>query len=57
MVAAHSADLAAAAHHGLSTAHIARPREHGPGGGETVPAGPVTYAARDLADLADQLGC
>ncbi|MCJ2045236.1 haloacid dehalogenase type II [Methylobacterium sp. J-078] len=57
MVAAHSADLAAAAHHGLSTAHIARPREHGPGGGETAPAGSVTYAARDLADLADQLGC
>lgn len=57
MVAAHSNDLAAAASHGLSTAHIARPHEHGPGGGETAPSVPVTYAARDLADLADQLGC
>ncbi|WP_336490750.1 haloacid dehalogenase type II [Methylobacterium nigriterrae] len=57
MVAAHSDDLAAAACHGLSTAHVARPREHGPAGGETAPCLPVTYAARDLADLADQLGC
>ncbi|MEG9525055.1 MAG: haloacid dehalogenase type II [Hyphomicrobiales bacterium] len=57
MVAAHSNDLAAAASHGLSTAHIARPHEHGPAGGETAPTVPVTHAARDLADLADQLGC
>ncbi len=57
MVAAHSSDLAAAASHGLSTAHIARPSEHGPAGGETGPSVPVTYAASDLADLADQLGC
>jgi len=57
MVAAHSNDLAAAAGHGLATAHIARPHEHGPAGGETAPTVPVTYAARDLADLADQLGC
>lgn len=57
MVAAHSSDLAAAASHGLATAHIARPREHGPGGGESTPAVPVTYAAADLADLVDQLGC
>jgi 2-haloacid dehalogenase len=57
MVAAHSTDLAAATSHGLSTAHIARPQEHGPAGGETAPTVPVTYAARDLADLADQLGC
>ncbi|KQP58804.1 haloacid dehalogenase type II [Methylobacterium sp. Leaf108] len=57
MVAAHSGDLAAATRHGLSTAHIARPREHGPGGGETAPGVPVTIAARDLADLADRLGC
>lgn len=57
MVAAHSNDLAAAASHGLSTAHIARPQEHGPAGGEAAPTVPVTYAARDLADLADQLGC
>ena len=57
MVAAHSSDLAAATSHGLATAHIARPHEHGPGGGEAAPTVPVTYVARDLADLADQLGC
>lgn len=57
MVAAHSSDLRAAASHGLSTAHIARPHEHGPGGGETAPEVEVTYAAADLADLAGQLGC
>lgn len=57
MVAAHANDLAAAAGHGLSTAHIARPHEHGPAGGEAAPSVPVTYAARDLTDLADQLGC
>jgi 2-haloacid dehalogenase len=57
MVAAHSNDLAAATRLGLATAHIARPHEHGPGSGETGPSVPVTYAARDLADLADQLDC
>jgi 2-haloacid dehalogenase len=57
MVAAHSNDLEAAACHGLATAHIARPHEHGPAGGELSPTLPVTYAASDLADLADQLGC
>lgn len=57
MVAAHSHDLAAAASHGLATAHIARPRENGPAGGETAPGVPVTYAATNLADLARQLGC
>ncbi|MCJ2105869.1 haloacid dehalogenase type II [Methylobacterium sp. E-041] len=56
MVAAHSSDLAAAAQHGLATAHVARPREHGPAGGETAPSVPVTFAAADLADLARQLG-
>lgn len=57
MVAAHSEDLRAAAGHGLATAHVARPCEHGPGGGETAPTLPVTFAAADLADLASQLGC
>ena len=57
MVAAHSEDLRAAASHGLSTAHIARPHEHGPAGGEATPTVPVTHAAADLADLADRLGC
>ena len=57
MVAAHSDDLAGAAREGLRTAHIARPREHGPGEGETGPSVPVDYAAEDLGDLARQLGC
>lgn len=56
MVAAHSNDLAAAAGEGLSTAHIARPRENGPAGGESGPAVAVSYAASDLTDLARQLG-
>lgn len=57
MVAAHSNDLAAAAFHGLATAHVARPREHGAAGGKTGPSVPATYAAADLADLAAQLAC
>lgn len=57
MVAAHSSDLEAAASYGLATAHIARPLEHGPAGGETGPKVPVDYTAADLAHLADKLGC
>ncbi len=56
MVACHSSDLAAAASHGLHTAHIARPNEHGPGKGERAPSVPVDFAAADLAALADALG-
>jgi 2-haloacid dehalogenase len=56
MVAAHSSDLDAAAACGLRTAHIARPNEHGPGKGESAPTVPVDFAAKDLADLASQLG-
>lgn len=56
MVAAHSSDLAAAAAYGLKTAHVARPQERGPAGGETAPSVPVDLAASDLADLARQLG-
>jgi 2-haloacid dehalogenase len=55
MVAAHSSDLKAAAACGLATAHVARPHENGPAGGETGPSVPVDFAARDLEDLADQL--
>jgi len=55
MVAAHSSDLAAAAAHGLRTAHIARPNEHGPGKGEADPTVPVDIAAKDLIDLAAKL--
>ena len=56
MVAAHSNDLAAAAKLGLRTAHTARPDEYGPNTGEPAPTVKVDYAAKDLADLADQLG-
>jgi 2-haloacid dehalogenase len=57
MVAAHSDDLKAAARAGLKTAFIARPDEHGPGLGESVSSTPVDYSAKDLLDLAKQLGC
>ena len=57
MVAAHSDDLAAAARAGLKTAFISRPDEHGPGLGESVAKTPVDYSAKDLLDLATQLGC
>jgi 2-haloacid dehalogenase len=56
MVAAHSRDLAAASKCGLRTAHIARIDEYGPNTGEAAPSVPVDIAARDLADVADQLG-
>jgi len=56
MVAAHSGDLAAAAQSGLRTGHIARPNEYGPDTGERAPTVKVDFAAKDLADLADQLG-
>jgi 2-haloacid dehalogenase len=52
MVAAHSADLAAAAECGLKTAHVARPDEHGPGTGESAPSVPVEVAVKDLLELA-----
>jgi 2-haloacid dehalogenase len=57
MVAAHTRDLVAAAECGLQTAHTARPHEYGPNTGETGPTAKVDYAAKDLADLATQLGC
>ena len=56
MVAAHSSDLAAAAQCGLRTAHTARVSEYGPNTGETSPTVKVDCAAKDLADLAEQLG-
>jgi 2-haloacid dehalogenase len=55
MVAAHTGDLVAAARCGLRTGHIARPDEHGPGTGESVPGAPVDVAAASLEDLADRL--
>ena len=56
MVAAHTKDLMAAAALGLRTGHIARPNEHGPGRGETAPGEKVDFAAKNLEDLAGQLG-
>jgi 2-haloacid dehalogenase len=56
MVAAHSSDLKAAAKLGLATAHVARPNEAGSGLGETEPEVPVDIAAKNLGDLAAQLG-
>jgi 2-haloacid dehalogenase len=57
MVAAHSYDLASAAACGMQTAHTARPDEYGPKTGEAGPTAKVDYAAKNLADLADQFGC
>ena len=57
MVAAHSADLAAAAATGLRTAFIARPDEHGEGKGESRASVPVDLSAASLTALADQLAC
>jgi len=56
MCAAHSDDLRSAAQSGLRTAHIARPGENGPGTGESAPRVPVDFAAKDMGDLARQLG-
>lgn len=52
MVAAHGADLEAAAACGLQTAFIARPDEHGPGKGEVLPGGRVDHHCASLAELA-----
>ena len=56
MVAAHNADLGAAAACGLRTAFVARPAEHGPG--QTTDLGPDQdwdLVAGDLLALADLL--
>ncbi|HEV2000835.1 MAG TPA: HAD-IA family hydrolase [Xanthobacteraceae bacterium] len=55
MVAAHSADLAAAAACGLRTAHVTRVDEYGSGRGEKAPTVKVDVASRDLLDLAARL--
>jgi len=56
MVAAHTGDLRSAAATGLRTGHITRPGESGPGTGEMQPGMPVDYSAKDMGDLATQLG-
>jgi 2-haloacid dehalogenase len=58
MVAAHAADLAAAAALGLRPLFIRRPLEWGPGGPAEGPPGlDGLIDAADLDDLADALGC
>lgn len=58
MVAAHQDDLAAARACGLATAYIERPLEFGAAHVKDVSPDPAnTRHARDLLDLADQLGC
>ena len=62
MVAAHSSDLEAARAQGLKTAFVRRPFEYGPVGSpnhhlaETAALFSVDFSAKDLNDLADQLG-
>ena len=56
MVAAHNADLAAAAACGLRTAFVARPAEHGPGQAtDLAPTGDWDLVADDLLHLAEML--
>jgi 2-haloacid dehalogenase len=58
MVAAHKADLRAAAQCGLKTAFVKRPLEHGRGGAPDLASEPdFTVNAASFLDLADQLGC
>jgi 2-haloacid dehalogenase len=58
MVAAHNGDLAAARRCGLKTAFIPRPTEHGPKQTTNLRAEQEwDYVARDMNDLASQLGC
>jgi 2-haloacid dehalogenase len=58
MVAAHNHDLKAAKAQGLSTAFVARPREHGRGQATDLEADAtcVDVAAPDFVDLAAKLG-
>jgi 2-haloacid dehalogenase len=56
-VAAHEHDLQAAQKHGLRTAFVHRPLEHGPGKASAVPpAGRYDIVATDFLDLASKLG-
>ncbi len=55
MVAAHAADLAAAAAAGLATAFVARPDENGPGRGEGSPTLRVDLSAASIGELAQLL--
>ena len=57
MVAAHNNDLVSAAKHGMKTAFISRPYEHGAKQSRDLKAEhDFTYVAKDFEDLAAQLG-
>jgi len=57
MVAAHKHDLRSAAMHGLKTAFIKRPHEHGRNNNPDLASEPdFTVNAESFLDLADQLG-
>jgi 2-haloacid dehalogenase len=57
MVAAHNNDLVSAAKHGMKTAFISRPYEHGAKQSRDFKAEhDFTYVAKDFEDLAAQLG-
>jgi 2-haloacid dehalogenase len=58
MVAAHKHDLRSAASHGLKTAFVRRPHEHGRNKGKDLADDPAfTVNADDFMDLATRLGC
>jgi 2-haloacid dehalogenase len=58
MVAAHNGDLLSAAKHGMKTAYIARPYEHGTKQARDFKAEhDFTYVTTGFEDLATQLGC
>jgi 2-haloacid dehalogenase len=57
MVAAHEHDLQSAQKHGLRTAFIHRPLEHGPGKAASIPlSNKYDFVAKDFLDLASQMG-
>jgi 2-haloacid dehalogenase len=57
LVAAHEHDLQAAQKHGLRTAYIHRPFEHGPAKPSVFPANRrYDFLANDFVELANQLG-
>ena len=56
LVAAHPNDLRAAQTHGLRTAYVPRPLEHGPGGESEPPDPSFVLVADDFVELAKKLG-
>jgi 2-haloacid dehalogenase len=57
MVAAHEHDLQSARKHGLRTAFVHRPLEHGPGKAGAIPAtGKYDCVVKDFLELADRMG-